>query len=251
MIHREDRDAVTLLRLAHGKVNAIDLELFQELDRLLDVLAAEEPRPIVLTGDGPAFSAGVDLFRVVRDGGPYLQAFVPQLSKSLLRLFTFERPVVAAVNGHAIAGGCILACACDRRVATTAPFKIGIPELLIGVPFPTVPLEVMRAVLPAAHLQDLVLSGRTVGPEEALRMGLVDELAAPERLVERACEVARALAAPPAEIYAIGKRQLRRPAVEAIEARAGSHDAAVLELWSAERTHARIRAHLERTVGKR
>lgn len=251
MIEREDRDAVTLLRLAHGKVNAIDLELFQELDAVLDALAAGPARPIVLTGRGPAFSAGVDLFRVVREGGPYLEAFVPQLSKSLLRLFTFERPVVAAVNGHAIAGGCILACACDRRVATTAPFKIGIPELLIGVPFPTVPLEVMRAVVPAAHLQDLVLSGRTVGPEEALRMGIVDELAAPERLLERAIEVARGLAAVPAEIYALGKRQLRRPTVETIERGGAAYDAEVLELWTAERTHARIRAYLERTVGKR
>src|SRR5262245_25785640 len=112
MIERSEHDGIVTLRLAHGKASALDIELLEailgELDR-----AAPKARAVVLTGTGSIFSAGVDLFRVTRDGADYVRRFLPRLSRTFRALFTFPGPVVAAVNGHAIAGGGVLVLACD------------------------------------------------------------------------------------------------------------------------------------------
>ena len=149
------------MRLAHGKVSAIDLELLECVVDRLDQIEESSARAIVLAGTGSSFSAGVDLFRVL-DGGPdYLNRFLPALSRALVRLFTFPRPVVAAINGHAIAGGCILASACDYRLMALGKGKIGVPELVVGVPFPMIALEILRDLVPDRRFQEVVscLSG--------------------------------------------------------------------------------------------
>src|SRR5215470_10036601 len=115
MIERSQHDGILTLRLAHGKASALDVELLDALLRELDSVA-EDVRALVLTGTGSIFSAGVDLFRLTREGADYVRRFLPLLSRVLRALFTFPRPVVAAVNGHAIAGGCILALAADARL---------------------------------------------------------------------------------------------------------------------------------------
>ena len=87
--------------------------------------------------------------------------------------------------------GCILACMADRRLMVQERGRIGVPELLVGVPFPTTPLEVMRFVLPPQHLQEVIYGGRTYDPEEALARGLVDRLVPEQDLLARALEEAR------------------------------------------------------------
>src|SRR5262245_14622366 len=156
--------------MRHGKVNALDLEL---LLALRDTFAGlRDARAVVLTGAGRSFSAGVDLRRLLDGGATYTAEFLPALQSACRALFEHPRPVVAAVNGHAIAGGCVLVAACDRRIMAAG--TIGVTELAVGVPFPTVPLEVLRhAVGPATA--DLVLTARTMTPEQALAVGLVDE----------------------------------------------------------------------------
>ncbi len=249
MIHRETSGAVTVLRVEHGKANAIDAQLFADLERELD--AAENAGALVLTGSGSIFSAGVDLFKVIGGGAPYLEEYLPVLSATLRRLFAFERPVVAAINGHAIAGGCILAAACDHRIMNRDAGRIGVTELLVGVPFPAVPLETMRFLLPARDVQSLIYSGRTMDAAEALELGLVDEIAAGERVLAAAIEAAERLAALPAGAFALTKRQIRTPALERMAALGAATDGEILDLWSRPETHDRIRMFLEKTVGKK
>ena len=127
MIEHSQHDDILTLRLAHGKASALDVEL---LDALLSELdgVAEDVRALILTGTGSIFSAGVDLFRITRDGADYVRRFLPLLSRFLGTLFAFPRPVVAAVNGHAIAGGCVIALACDVRLMAGGVGRIGVPE---------------------------------------------------------------------------------------------------------------------------
>ena len=158
MIHREDSNGVAVLTMEHGKANAVDEVLFTDLNRALDDVEASSARAVVLTGTGSMFSAGVNLFRVLEGGVPYLEAFMPLLSASIRRLFNHPLPMVAAVNGHALAGGCILAAACDRRVMNFEQGKIGVTELAVGVPFPAAALEAVRFLLPERHLQSLASS---------------------------------------------------------------------------------------------
>src|SRR5262249_12232253 len=148
MIERSQHEGVLTLRLAHGKASALDVEL---LDALLGELngAGEDVRAVILTGTGSIFSAGGDLFRVTRGGADYVRRCLPLLSRFLRTLFTFPRPVVAAVNGHAIAGGCVIVLACDTRLMAEGTGTIGVPELVVGVPFPTSALEVVRFAVPA------------------------------------------------------------------------------------------------------
>lgn len=250
LIHLEDAGGVAVLTMEHGKANAVDTDLFADLNRALDDVAATDPRAVVLTGTGSIFSAGVNLFRVVEEGEPYLRAFLPQLSASIRRLFTLPMPMVAAVNGHAIAGGCILAAACDRRVMNRGQGTIGVTELLVGVPFPADALETLRFLLPERHVQSLVYSGRTLGAEEALAIGLVDEVADSGEVLDRACAAARRMGRIPGDAFAATKRHIRRPALERMESLAPELDPGVLEIWSRPETLAGIRAFLEKTVGR-
>jgi len=147
MIEYADHDGIAVLTLDHGPVNALDLELLTAIPGALAAVA--DARAVVLTGSGPSFSAGVDLKRIVEGGPRYVERFLPALSAALLAVFDHAKPVVAAVNGHALAGGCVLAAACEMRLMSGG--TIGLAELAAGVPFPTVPLEVMRhAVGPGA-----------------------------------------------------------------------------------------------------
>lgn len=247
----ERRDNLAVLWMEHGKVNAIDIELLAALGERLDELEDSHARALILTASGPTFSAGVDLWRVLEGGAEYLLEFVPVLQRSLSRLFGFPKPVVAAVNGHAIAGGCVLACACDHRVMASDSGRIGVPELRVGVPFPGIALEIIRAAAPPPLFNRLVYGGETFAPEEATKLGLIEETATAEALLDRAAHTAQRLAVIPAETFAVTKRQLRGPILERADRHARETDELVTRIWSSDEVMAAIRAHMERTVGRR
>jgi enoyl-CoA hydratase len=249
MFTREDRDGTTVLRLAHGKVSALDVELCKALSAELTTLASS-PAAVVLTGTGSAFSAGVDLIRVLEGGAAYLNVFLPAMETLFRTLLTFPSPLVAAINGHAIAGGCIIAAASDHRVMADGNGRIGVPELLVGVPFPTLPFEIVRARVSAAHFRGLVLTGRTVLPSEALTVGFVDDVATPDRLLPQALEAAARLSQIPPVAFALTKRAFTDPILMRVDAARPLNDE-VLAAWESPAVQNRMRAYVERTVLKK
>jgi enoyl-CoA hydratase len=249
MMQLTRRGRVAVLTMAHGKANAMDLEFCADFTRRLEECAAPDISAVVITGQGRIFSAGVDLLRVVDGGADYVRAFLPALGRVFDALFAFEKPVVAAINGHAIAGGCILACAADRRfIAQTA--TIGVPELLVGVPFPVVALEILRFAASPQHLQPLVYGGAALPAEAAVAQGLADAAVEPVALPRRAQTVADALAAIPAAAFATMKRQLRTPALQRMRDAAPQVDPAVVDVWVSPGTLRAIREYVERTFKK-
>jgi enoyl-CoA hydratase len=249
MIERSQHEGILTLRLSHGKASALDVELLDALLRELDTVA-EDVQALILTGTGSIFSAGVDLFRLTREGESYVRRFLPLLSRAVRTLFTFPKPVVAAVNGHAIAGGCILVLACDARLMAEGNGRIGVPELLVGVPFPAAALEIVRFAVPRNKVQSLLYTGRTLLPHEALGAGFVEEVLTPDALLTRAHAVAQQLAQIPPAVYRLTKQSLRAEALERIDRASELQDQAMLEIWSAAETHAHIREYLRRTLGK-
>lgn len=249
MIHCETRGSVAVLRMEYGKVNALDDALFQALTRELENLERSDCKAIVLTGAGKAFSAGVDLFRILKAGKEYLNRFLPMLSAGMEKLFLFPKPVVAAINGHAIAGGCILTCACDYRIMARGPATIGVTELRVGVPFPATALEILRFATAPQYLQEAVYSGRTFTADEAIRRGLVDEIAEPKCVLDRSCEVASNYGEIPGESFRITKLQLRRVAMERAAGDPQAED--VRKQWSSPEIHDVVRGYLEKTIGKK
>lgn len=241
---------VAVLRMDHGKANAMDLELCDGLTAQLADFRQSSARSLVITGSGRIFSAGVDLLRVLEGGAAYVRAFLPAVSRTFEALFSLPKPVVAAVNGHAIAGGCVMTCAADYRLMAREPGRIGIPELLVGVPFPVVPLEIMRFAVPPQHVQSLVYLGATLPADSALEHGLVDAVVDPERLLDEAVLVAERLAALPSAAFALTKRQLREPALMRIRNAGPRIDPEVRQVWESPATLAAIRDYVARTFAK-
>ena len=249
MIERKDAGGIRTLKLAHGKVSAIDIEFGDAI--VAEMKAAMDPsvRAVIVTGSGSSFSAGVDLFRIINDGPEYGRRFLPVLDALLRTTLTLPKPVIAAVNGHAIAGGCILAAACDHRIMIEGTGKIGIPELAVGVPFPGLPLQIMAARLADGPLRDLVYTGRTVLVDEAKAIGLIDEKCPAGMLLDRAMEVATKMASIPASAFALTKQGFYTPILERARQLADVN-ARVVEEWQQQHTYDTIRKYLEKTIGR-
>lgn len=249
MIRRELHGEVVLLSMAHGKANVLDVELLLDLTQTLEALEREDPLAVVLASDVKGiFSAGVDLKHLL-DGGPdYVDRFLPALDDLLRRLFAFHRPVVAAIGGHAIAGGCLLAAACDLRVMGTEVGRIGVPELAVGVPFPPMGLEILRFVVPRRCLQEVAYEGRTYPPEEARERGLIDRLVEPEAVLETALSAARRFGLCPRRSFELTKKLLRQPALEQAKKAEGLHGAAIAEVWRSDEARAAITRYVARTL---
>jgi enoyl-CoA hydratase len=248
MIDVERHGAVAVMRLNAPPVNALDREVLLEITKTLHEIEASDATAVVLTGSGPAFSAGADLFRVLNEGGDYLWTSLAALTQAFGTLFTFPRPVVAAVNGHAIAGGAVLACASDYRICASGDHKIGFAELRVGVPFPAWALEIARWGTRPEFLQEVVYLGRSYDPDGAKQRGLIDEIVDPELLLDRAREMAERLASMPAVTFRLMKEALRRPVVERVQASAQA-DASAREAWGSEEVREAVRAFLIKTFG--
>ena len=250
MIHLEHLGPIAVLRLDHGKVSALDTELMGVLHDRLDEVESSHSPAVILTGTGSNFSAGVDLWRVLEGGEDYLGEFLPALTKSVSRLFTFPKPVVAAVNGHAIAGGCILVCCCDYRIMADVAGRIGVPELRVQVPFPSLALEILRFAASSSRLQELVYLGETYSPKRARDRGLIDEIVSPTKLIDRAYQVAERLAAIPAPTFQVTKRQMRQHVLDRVELLDEEIEDEVARSWTNPQTHEAIREYMDDAVGK-
>jgi len=238
---------VTIVRIAHGKANAMDTELCDAVTAAFERLQAEPYAPVVMIGSGGVFSAGVNLLRIAEGGAAYLAGFLPSLGRMFETVFRHSRPVVAAVNGHAIAGGCILACAADRRLMAPGPGRIGITEMLVGVPFPGIALEIMRFASAPQHFQRLVYGGATYDAAAAVGLGMVEDVIDADALLERAIEEAQTLAAVSPAAFELTKRQLRAPVWERVQA-TRDVDAQVFAVWAGAEAQAAIGRYVERTL---
>jgi enoyl-CoA hydratase len=250
MIELTQRGGVAVVTMMHGKANALDIEFCNAIAEQFEKLRTAPAEAVVLTGQGRMFSAGVDLVRLSDGGADYVRRFLPALHRLYDTLFFFPKPVVAAVNGHAIAGGCVLECCADKRIAARDGGRIGVTELLVGVPFPPLAFEVMKFATPPRYLADGMYSGATFTPDVALARGLVDELAEGPALLDRAIAAAETLAALSPKAFAQTKQQIRQPVADALERHGKRIDTAAMEVWTAPETLDRIRDYVSRTFKK-
>lgn len=242
MIEIKAVGSAQVLSLASGRVNALDVELLEELALAVADLAHSGAGALVVTGTGRVFSAGVDLNRVVEGGAGYTDRLVPALSAAFEGMFSYPGPTVAAINGAAIAGGCVLACACDSRLIGPDA-QIGAAEVRVGVPFPVAALEVMRYAC-GEHAEEVLLSGRVYRGREAIARRLAHRVVSDDLLAAAVAE-ASDLGDIPADAYRHTKMQLRAPTMGRIR-EAGGLDSEVRLRWGAEQTQQRIAAYVER-----
>jgi enoyl-CoA hydratase len=248
MIDVKTENGIAIVTVRHGKANALDVALCESLAKCFEELRGSGAGAVVLTGQGRIFSAGVDLLQVTAGGADYLRKFLPTLHRLYDAVFFHPRPVVAAINGHAVAGGCVLACCADRRIMARSGGRIGVTELLVGVPFPALAFEVMRFAVPARHLPEFMFGGATYDVDAGLALGLVDEVVEPDVLLPHAVAAAQNLAHLSPAAFAQTKKQLRQEATDRIARSGAMTDQAVAAIWIEALAY--VRDYVARTLNK-
>jgi len=232
MIRLETESHIATLTLADGKVNAMNIEWCQLFSaKLAELQRDDSVRAVVLTSAERVFSAGVDLKRVAAESSDYVQPFIDSLCTCFRDAFIFSKPLIVAINGHAIAGGCIVASCGDFRV-THSRVRIGLPELRIGVPLPAIAIEVVRRVATPVALQAMLNSGANYRNAEAVAVGLADEIVDKEQLMDSAFEHAERLAAIPAATFQLMKQQVRDASLAQADRLEERYGQRVREVWN-------------------
>jgi enoyl-CoA hydratase len=206
LVHVERRDdGVAVVRLDNPKVNALSSALLVQLGAAAEALTADPPGAVVLTGGDRVFAAGADISEfggpaeAARLGGVFLQA--------LGAVAAIPRATIAAVSGYALGGGCELALACDFRIASERA-RFGQPEILLGIIPGGGGTQRLTRLIGPARAKDMIFTGRQVDAAEALAIGLVDEVVAPEMLMDRALARAAELAAGAAVAQGLAKHAI-------------------------------------------
>lgn len=215
------------------------------MTRLVAAVRAAGDAPILLTGAGRAFSAGLDLKEVVSLDRQSMRAFLERLEELISLIFHHPAPVVAAVNGHAIAGGAVLALCCDAAWCTDDPrARIGLNEVALGLRFPPAVLAAVRHRLDPRQQGEVLLGAGLHAPPDAARLGLVDALD-PDPLEAARAHLDR-LAAHPPSAYAATKGALRAGVTEVSPAARATFLEEVVPVWTSDETKSRLLGMLRR-----
>ena len=223
-----DDDGVATVIADRPPANAMDVTLLGELVAVLREVAADPPAAVVLSGRPGFFSAGADLKAVPSYGPAEQRAMVEGINDMALGVYALPCPVVGAITGHAIAGGMVLALCTDLRIASSAG-KYGLTEVKVGVPYPQAAIGVVEAELAPPARRLFAFGNALHDAQTCLRLGVFDEVVEPHTVLPRAQELARELAAMPAEVYARTKRDLRGATIERL--RAAAADDPLLARW--------------------
>jgi enoyl-CoA hydratase/carnithine racemase len=212
LLDRRD-DGIAVITLRHGKVNALSVEVLTQLDVIASQLSERSPRAVVLTGGPKVFAAGADITQFAERGGEEPFALSPparvgEIGAAFLRALNavaaLPCPTIAAVAGVALGGGCELALACDFRVAGSST-RFGQPEILLGIIPGGGGTQRLARLVGASRAKDLVFSGRMVGAEEALAIGLADRVVEPDEVLDTAIAWAGSFAKGPRHALALAK----------------------------------------------
>jgi enoyl-CoA hydratase/carnithine racemase len=236
-VQLERMGRIALLRLDRPPANAIDLELAKEFSVALEGIDGSDAfDALIITGVGNCFCAGLDLKALPSYNRPQQEAMIMQLNHLFGGLYGLRLPTIAAVNGHAIAGGVILTLACDYRIGAQGDYKIGLAEARVGVPFPVSAMSIAQSELRPDVARSMVLTARNSNPQEAKAMGVLDELLSPDLLIPRSVEVAEEMAALPKAMFSRIKSQLRAAALSRIEDAMSHRKEPMLDSWLSEET---------------
>jgi len=213
-----------------------------DLDRALDALEADGAvDAIVLTGRGKFFSFGFDVPELLTYDREKLERYLRDFTTLYTRLILFPKPLVAAINGHAVAGGCMLATTCDRRVMVSGKAKIALNEVTFGASVFAGSVEMLAAITGRRNAERILLTGAMYRAEEALELGLVDEVAPPDGLLAAAGRHALELAAGDPAAFRSIKSLLREPVAAEMRRLEGASIEEFIEVWLSPETQAQLR----------
>ena len=208
-----DGNDVVIVTMNTNKANVFTEAFLKDMEHCLKELESDAYNQcgVVLTGQGSIFSAGLDLKSMPTLGPKALVDYISRFEHALVRVYQFPRPLVAAINGHAIAAGTCLIAACDQRVVVDNPrTKLGLNEIFMGIPLPCAATEICRFAFTNPTIWEMLLRGQFYSPKHGSSVGMVDEVCDKSELINRACK--RAALSPLAlKAYAEMKANLQGP----------------------------------------
>lgn len=228
--HLDCKDHLGVLHLHASSANAMNDRVLQALTQGLAAARAANLRGLILTGYERFFSAGLDLLTVYDFDREQMRRFIAHWENTMIELFAFPLPVVAAINGAAAAGGCLMALACDYRVMAKEA-RIGMTGIRLGIALPAAALEIFRDVVPAANSASVLFSGKLFDAEEALKLGLINETVRSADLLATALQKLHELSQYAESSVASLKIALRQNTLTRIQHNAEKMRNEFLEIW--------------------
>jgi len=241
-IDTQENDGVATLTLSRGKVNALNGEVVDELRTTLEALERNpEVRAVVLTATGAFFSFGFDVPEFLAYSKEQFTDYATRFTALYTYMFAYPKPIVAAINGHAVAGGCMLALACDYRVMASGKAKISLNEIRFGSSVFAGSVEMLRFWVGSATATEVLVSGDMYTAEEAQSLGLVEDVAVDDALLDMAGEIAGELGSKYPAAFAGIKSLLRASIVDDMRRREADSIRRFVETWYSEATRSNLR----------
>lgn len=248
MLELNDHDGLRVIRMQRPPANALNMEMVTSLKVAVESAAGERVAGLVLAGRDGMFSGGLDVPELLGEPRPVIAEFWERFFALTRALADAPMPVAAAITGHAPAGGAVLALHCDYRVGALGSWKIGLNEVQVGLAVPSTILQALADQVGLRRARRLTTAGRMIEMNEALEIGLVDELVAPESVIERALDWCRELTRLPP----IAMNETRRLGKADFLARLAAADdaATATDYWFSDETQAAMHALVERLSGR-
>lgn len=245
----EHGDGIVELRLNRPPVNALNPALVSELDQALAAVIDQGARSVVISGREGLFSAGLDVPELLALDESGMRRFWESLFGLLERIARSPVPIVAALTGHSPAGGTVIALFADYRVQAEGDFRLGLNEVQVGLVVPPVIHQALVRLIGPYPAERHLVAGDMIPAAEALELGMVDELAAPTEVIERAVDWCRALGRLPQHSMAATRKLCRAELGALFEQREALDIDAFVAGWFAEPTQATLRQLVARLKG--
>lgn len=242
-MHVSKDGEIATVTLSRGKVNALNEPMVEEITKSFEDLAIDnEVRSIIFTGSGKFFSFGFDVPEFLNYSKSDFIRYLEKFTNFYTYLFLFPKPIVAALNGHTIAGGCMLATACDFRLMVTGKAKISLNEITFGSAVLAGSVEMLKYCVGSRNAQSILYSGAMYSAEEAFQLGLIDQVSSEDALKEDARKVAQEFAQKDSSAFRCTKHLLRQPAAEEMIKREKDAILEFVDIWYSEQTWENLKA---------
>ena len=244
----EHHGRVALVRLQHGVTNALSPKLIHGLEAVFRRVKEDDAvNGLVLTGSNEKFfSIGFDIPELFEMNKDDFRGFYRLFNQTCLELFTLPKPTVAAITGHAIAGGCILALCCDYRYIAKGQKLMGLNEVRLGLPVPYLPDRLLHFLVGFRRAREIMDSGDFYPADKAFKIGIADKILPVADVVKAAVEHADTLGSLPKAGYGMIKQNRVEVVVEAVKTREDQKETAFIESWFSNEARERLKEAIKK-----
>lgn len=238
----EQQEGIFIITINRGKVNAINEGLVSELSQLLDKLEVDkECNSIIITGSGSFYSFGFDIPELLSYSRKQFFKYLSDFNNLIKQIFLYPKPLISSINGHCIAGGCVIALATDYRIMNDERAKISINEINFGSTLFSSALEILKYTVGGRNAEKILLSGEMYKAEEALKYGLVDEICSKTQLHDKATEIAREYSGKDSIAFYSLKKMSRMNTMEIINRHQDYSLKEFVEIWYSKETREKLK----------